>query len=247
MNKQRMIWMAGGALLLVVLLFIGQQLLTGMSAAAPLTEEEAKNIVNDRYPGSEIKSISEHKTGYTIEFEIVLGIYEMKVNNDSGEIESIVILENTAEKQKDSTSEETGSDNKEEKKSEKEITEIVQKETDGEIESVKIVENQNKSVYEAKVKEKDAIVTFILEPASGEILSTSKDEIKTEEKTVPLTEQQAIDIAVSEVPGEVDDVELEQSEDGLYFLIEIETSNDQEATVQVNAISGKIMSTTWDD
>ena len=32
-----------------------------------------------------------------------------------------------------------------------------------------------------------------------------------------------------------------------YYFVEIEQANDQEATVQINAISGKVMTITWDD
>gem|GEM_PF-6404984 len=73
---------------------------------------------------------------------------------------------------------------------------------------------------------------------------------QTPPKTVLLTEQQAIQIALRQLKGEVDDVDFIKTTDGGYYLVEIEIDVDDgpdEATYQIHAISGKIMSVTWDD
>ncbi|VDG98337.1 Peptidase propeptide and YPEB domain [Lysinibacillus sphaericus] len=70
------------------------------------------------------------------------------------------------------------------------------------------------------------------------------------QKTVLLTEQQAIQIALRQLNGEVDDVDFVETSEGGYYLVEIEIDVDEgpdEATYQIHAISGKIMSVTWDD
>lgn len=68
--------------------------------------------------------------------------------------------------------------------------------------------------------------------------------------TVLLTEQQAIQIALRQLNGEVDDVDFVKTSEGGYYLVEIEIDADDgpdEATYQIHAISGKVMSVTWDD
>lgn len=70
------------------------------------------------------------------------------------------------------------------------------------------------------------------------------------QKTVLLTEQQAIQIALRQLNGEVDDVDFVKTSEGGYYLVEIEIDVDDgpdEATYQIHAISGKVMSVTWDD
>jgi uncharacterized membrane protein YkoI len=63
-----------------------------------------------------------------------------------------------------------------------------------------------------------------------------------------LTEKEAIAIALEQLNGEVDDVELEQSGGSIYYLIEIEREGEEaEATIQINAISGEVMSVIWDN
>nr|WP_066400823.1 PepSY domain-containing protein [Cytobacillus eiseniae] len=91
-----------------------------------------------------------------------------------------------------------------------------------------------------KPKEKDP---------SGE--SESKQEKKDStaaEKPKLLTEKEAIAIALKELNGEVDDVELESQGGITYYLVDIEREdNEDEATIQINAVSGEIMSIVWDD
>ena len=85
-------------------------------------------------------------------------------------------------------------------------------------------------------------------PLLGEIVElTPETPSKAKEHARKLTEEEAIKIALENVNGKVDDVDLEHSGGLTYYLVEIEQANDQEATVQINAISGKVMTITWDD
>ncbi|PPA72263.1 PepSY domain-containing protein [Jeotgalibacillus proteolyticus] len=244
MTKQRILWMSGGALLAVILFFIGTQLLTSIQAAEPLTEEGASEMVLERYPDGDIKVLSRQSSGYTVEFEISSGLYEMKINKDTGEIESLKVIENTAEQGGSTTVDETPS--KDEILTEDEVKEIAAKHSNGELTSFEMVQKQNSAAYEAVIKDNDKVVTLLIDPSSGEIISETT-EITEAKNPVPITEDKAKEIALTEVTGTVDDVELEQSEEGFYFLVEIETGDDREAIVQINAISGNVMSTTWDD
>ncbi|MBD7985411.1 PepSY domain-containing protein [Sporosarcina sp. Sa2YVA2] len=73
-------------------------------------------------------------------------------------------------------------------------------------------------------------------------------------KTVLISENQAAKIAMGQLPvgmiGEVDDVDFEESKDGGYYLVQIDIDTDDdldEVTYQIHAISGKVMTVTWDD
>lgn len=61
-----------------------------------------------------------------------------------------------------------------------------------------------------------------------------------------LSEQKIIAIAQKQMQGEVDAVEFYETADGGYYLVEIETS-EEEATFQIHAITGKILSISFDD
>lgn len=62
-----------------------------------------------------------------------------------------------------------------------------------------------------------------------------------------VTKEEATRIALQRVSGKVDEIKIEQSNGLTYYLVEIDRKNEQEATVQINAISGEIMSITWND
>nr|WP_306813016.1 PepSY domain-containing protein [Paenibacillus soyae] len=59
-----------------------------------------------------------------------------------------------------------------------------------------------------------------------------------------LSAEEAGKLASSHVQGTVDNVERGEGGD---YLVEIETNDGREAVVQVNAISGAVMSVSWDD
>ncbi len=67
-----------------------------------------------------------------------------------------------------------------------------------------------------------------------------------EKKSVRITQDDAVKIAQNYLPGTVDDVELEENEHGIYYIVEIENGED-EAEIQVHAITGEIISVTRDD
>lgn len=102
----------------------------------------------------------------------------------------------------------------------------------------------------------------VVAPASPEDQRDRKDNRKDKEKekgkdknnsskppVLILKEKDAERIALTQVPGKVDDTDYEDDEDKgqSYYLVDIDTPDEREATVQVNAISGAVMSVTWDD
>ncbi|MGD6781913.1 PepSY domain-containing protein [Sutcliffiella horikoshii] len=61
-----------------------------------------------------------------------------------------------------------------------------------------------------------------------------------------LTREEAIEIATREVPGRVEDIELDE-EDGIkVYEVEMEVDDESEATILINAYTGEILSLTWD-
>jgi uncharacterized membrane protein YkoI len=109
----------------------------------------------------------------------------------------------------------------------------------------------------------------VVDRDSGEILSMVKtkttptetnvdqgSEVKEEpsEPTSPnegipsqITKEEAITIALKQLPGTLEEIELEESDGVSYYSVEIEEDDQQEATIQVHSITGEIMSVTYDD
>ena len=75
-----------------------------------------------------------------------------------------------------------------------------------------------------------------------------------EQKNVLISEKQAANIGMAQLPsgmvGEVDDVDFVKTTDGGYYLVQIDIDTDDdldEVTYQIHAISGKVLTVTWDD
>jgi|GEM_PF-1122019 len=62
-----------------------------------------------------------------------------------------------------------------------------------------------------------------------------------------ITKEHAEKVSLAKVPGTIEDSEYREDGGVRYYLVEIEKSDGREATIQVHAITGKIMTVTWDD
>ncbi len=125
---------------------------------------------------------------------------------------------------------------------EKQIRQMVKKEY-GDVESVMLTD----SVYTVRVENEKIQKDLTLDGYTGDVLAERKVETQGQSIEEPIiTEQQAIQIALKQLKGEVDSVDFEETSEGGYYLVEIETQED-EATFQIHAVSGKVLSVTWDD
>lgn len=125
---------------------------------------------------------------------------------------------------------------------EKQIRQMVKKEY-GDVESVMLTD----SVYTVRVENEKIQKDLTLDGYTGDVLAERKVETQGQSIEEPIiTEQQAIQIALKQLKGEVDSIDFEETSEGGYYLVEIETQED-EATFQIHAVSGKVLSVTWDD
>lgn len=85
------------------------------------------------------------------------------------------------------------------------------------------------------------------EASAGEELELSKEHSFSREEAKPLTPEEAGQIALAKVPGVIDDIELGDEEETGFYIVDIDAENGEEATVQVNTVSGEIASISWDD
>ncbi|MEK4386465.1 PepSY domain-containing protein [Solibacillus sp. FSL W7-1464] len=83
-------------------------------------------------------------------------------------------------------------------------------------------------------------------PESPKENQAAENKPAAENATKPLlSKEQAVDIALKEVPGEVDSVELVKNAEGGIYFVEIEQEDD--VTVQVHAITGEIIIIEFED
>lgn len=116
---------------------------------------------------------------------------------------------------------------------------------------------KDKAIYEVQVNKETGMfseLALIFEPPAEpsqvgtEENSGQPDPILIQPATdaTKLPKQKIIAIAQKQLQGEVDSVDFYETTDGGYYLVEIETPED-EATFQIHAITGKILSISFDD
>jgi uncharacterized membrane protein YkoI len=144
---------------------------------------------------------------------------------------------------------------------EQDAQKLVQERYHGRVSLIKLTSQQ----YHIELEKQNQLYIITLEAESGKVLSFTKSETITSTPTpVPtptpepsptaineppkrLTEPEAVKIAITQVQGDVDDIWLETENNQTYYFVKIETNDDREAIVQIHAITGEVMSVTWDD
>lgn len=229
---------------ILVATFIIWQLTKTFTSAEPLTENDAVDLVEKMYNGQNTE-VSRDGDVYKIKFEIdKTGMYEIEVHQKTGDVTNLTQLSQEPRE-----------------KTESEIRDILEKEQAGKIKTIEKKDEQEQTYYYATVIKGDTETTYKLETATGKIVDVveNKTQPQNPPETQPTTpeppakttqrisEQQAIEIALQHVKGEVDDVDLEEEAGHLYYFIEIEDAQGEDYTVQVHSISGEVKSILSDD
>ncbi|WP_052131453.1 PepSY domain-containing protein [Planococcus sp. CAU13] len=230
--------LAASAILGTAIVFF---LLNSTNNTERLTEAGAMEKVVELYGGTAGRTtVSGNEI--LVEFQNDEGRYSAVVNRDSGQVASMELIEK-ASPVKNIT--------------EKQAEEIAVAEVQGEVKETNYLKEQNE--FEVKVEGETEISTLAISADSGEIRKISSEETTKadpapEEQPAPpvsssvISGNEAIAIARQTLDGEVQEVEFVETQDGGYYLVEIENdATDQEATIQIHAIRGETMTVDWDD
>lgn len=240
MKKKAWIWIGGGVVLLIILILLINQIVKPIfSTANVLTEQEAQAVSEQRYSGT-VKSIQQIADEFVMEIQRDTGLYELKISRKTGEVSSLKRIKETVDA--DLTEEETTETTV---LSEEEIKTIVLQNVNGEIDSINRITEGEKLIYRVGVRDANTKTSLSIDATTGQILTTEKVDIGESPKR--LTEQEAKALALEQVPGIVEDVDVETINGIAYYFVEVETTDDREAKIEINAITGEVQSLTWDE
>lgn len=235
MKKKGWFWLIISFLLVVVLFVSWQQWGKVNSAKAELTVQEARILVEDRYEGK-VKKINLVNNVYEMELTKKNTLYKIQLDAESRQIVSF---------RKSGTKPKKTVVTSPKERTEEEIRAIVQSAVPGTIVSFEKLESNREVIYRAVVQDIDKQTTVEVGVYSGKILSSNV--IPTKRPPTRLTEDQARQMALKQVNGTIDELHFETRGDVSYYLVKVKTSDDQEAIVQIHAITGAVMSVGWDD
>jgi uncharacterized membrane protein YkoI len=235
--KKKWLWILLCCLLVIIVVNISWQKLGNVNASADiLSKQEAQNLVQERYQGT-VKQIKLVGGQYLIELEKEDYLYNIKLDTLSGKVLSVTKTEATKSPPLNQPPVKT--------LSEDEIKKIILAVGNGTITSFEKTGSNENTIYKAVVTVETTQTTLTVDAVTGKIL-TSTTTTNTE-PSKSLTEVAVKEIAKKQVNGEVDHIWMETKGETTYYLIEIKTPDGRRAIVQIHAITGNVMSVTWDD
>ncbi|HZH59313.1 MAG TPA: PepSY domain-containing protein [Metabacillus sp.] len=230
MNRKKWFLFLGSIVIAGLVVFTSIKIWGPTSEAQALTEQEAKNKALEKYQG-EIIETSRKKNEYHFVLKAETGTYLIIIDAINGGVVSI--------EQQEQNNENIPKENTKELLTEDEVKLKISKQ--GIIKSIELIQEET-PYYQAIVEIENEEHTLSIDPYTGEIINS----IKTSQRL--LSESEAVDVALKKVQGEVDDVDfIEREGQTPYYLIEIETNEDRDATVQIDAYKKEVISITWED
>ncbi|MBB4822906.1 putative membrane protein YkoI [Sporosarcina luteola] len=235
-------------LILAVSEFYSRQIVT---KAQTLSEEEVREQLKEMY-NADIVNVSQNDDEYEITLARGGSEYEATVDAETGQVLALIQTKEVAIAPP-AKEQETGKPQEENPGQEntEEPSPGTVSQPDGKTESSSSVGSKpTKPATTGGAVQTPAKPTPEKKPAA----QTSKPAKQPEKKSILVTEKQARQIAISQLktsaPYEVDDVDFVKTDKGGYYLVNIELDTDDdldEVTYQIHAISGAVMSVTWDD
>lgn len=248
---------------LVVSLYAGN-----VSQAGPkLSHEEVKSLISSQYPGTimELELDREDKRPiYEIEILNKDTEYELEVDANTGEIvklkeRRVTPVEFAKDDDEDDQKDKKDKGNKKEstKKESSQSNEVANNSSNDSVQT-KIVAQESKqnekpkqtqkTTNEVKQSKQQSQPPKKVEKQEQKQTQqqTQKKQQKQERKHSVISRQQAINIALAQFPGKVEEVDLDDDDGRLIYEIEIK-NGDREAEFEIDAITGKIIDIEIDD
>ena len=196
-----------------------------------LSEADNKKIIAKDYNGN-ITNIDliNHKQDYTLTLENSNGIYQIIASSSSGQMKEMKQLKSYQKPN--------------EKNAELQAEEAAVKKVKGTV--IQKKEKSDRFIF--TIQSKKELYQVDVEKDTFKVIEAEKKKPTSKEKKLTkITVEEAIQIAVKEVGGTVDDADLETFSGMLVFEVELDLPDGREAEVLVNAYTGDIEGITYEN
>lgn len=196
-----------------------------------LSEADIKKIIAKDYNGN-ITNIDliNHKQDYTLTLENSNGIYQIIASSSSGQMKEMKQLKSYQKPN--------------EKNAELQAEEVAVKKVKGTV--IQKKEKSDRFIF--TIQSKKELYQVDVEKETFKVIEAEKKKPTSKEKKLTkITVEEAIQIAVKEVGGTVDDADLETFSGMLVFEVELDLPDGREAEVLVNAYTGDIEGITYEN
>ena len=196
-----------------------------------LSEADIKKIIAKDYNGN-ITNIDliNHKQDYTLTLENANGIYQIIASSASGQMKEMKQLKSYQKPN--------------EKNAELQAEEAAVKKVKGTV--IQKKEKSDRFIF--TIQSKKELYQVDVEKDTFKVIKAEKKKPTSKaKKLTKITVEEAIQIAVKEVGGTVDDADLETFSGMLVFEVELDLPDGREAEVLVNAYTGDIEGITYEN
>lgn len=196
-----------------------------------LSEADIKKIIAKDYNGN-ITNIDliNHKQDYTLTLENSNGIYQIIASSSSGQMKEMKQLKSYQKPN--------------EKNAELQAEEVAVKKVKGTV--IQKKEKSDRFIF--TIQSRKELYQVDVEKDTFKVIEAEKKKPTSKEKKLTkITVEEAIQIAVKEVGGTVDDADLETFSGMLVFEVELDLPDGREAEVLVNAYTGDIEGITYEN
>lgn len=196
-----------------------------------LSEADIKKIIAKDYNGN-ITNIDliNYKQDYTLTLENSNGIYQIIASSSSGQMKEMKQLKSYQKPN--------------EKNAELQAEEAAVKKVKGTV--IQKKEKSDRFIF--TIQSKKELYQVDVEKDTFKVIEAEKKKPTSKEKKLTkITVEEAIQIAVKEVGGTVDDADLETFSGMLVFEVELDLPDGREAEVLVNAYTGDIEGITYEN
>jgi uncharacterized membrane protein YkoI len=236
-NYKKKPWFIPTLLTIIILTVGGLYIASLVNKKEPIAADDIRTRLENMYGGT-VDQISREGDVYKVEMTRSGANYSADIDAVTG---SVISLSQTSEIKEEITQPHL--------LSEAEVKGIIDGKYTGVADRLSLNTSGESPVYEVKLSKDPKFTNVTIDAIGGKIISETVKE--TTGKNVLITQDQAIKIALGQIKGEkvdeVDDFSYVKTDDGGYYLIEIDTKDNREATIQIHAISGKIMSLSWEE
>jgi len=198
-----------------------------------LTKAEAQAIITNKYPGEIIAMKKTEKNGvqqYQALLENNNGVYQIALDAHNGTISQL-----QAEKIKQAETKEN--------LTEEEAVKKVTSHYKGTLQSISSQTDNGAAYFMVTLQAESTESTYKINRQTGEIEKL----LKNAEEAAIISEDKAKEIAEEAVNGKVTEAELEEEDQQLVYEIELETAEEKEVKVYINAYSSTVLSINWED
>lgn len=196
-----------------------------------LTTDEASQLIANLYGGS-VESIEEKNDIFYMNVLRNNLTYNIQIDSETGTILQLSGIDGK-----------TLPDGSTNIKTKEEIRKLLNDQQKGKISSISYQDTREPPQYIVEITEQETLKTLTINALTGEILTENLEmqNAPGDQAASIISSERAKQIALSQLDGTVDYVVYEGANDGGSYLVEIDGEN-QEATFQIHAVSGKIIS-----